>query len=89
MYSCWGLPVHKSHALPAASGDYSVDSVTFIVRNADMGSRKWEHVDRVCRTGHGCSGWHLLDRQGFIPLVHNPEVLTGTTGILDLFKYRR
>jgi hypothetical protein len=89
MYSPWGLTVDKSHSFPAVPGDYSVDSMTLIVRNPDGGYREWGHVDSVCGTGRGCSGSYLLDRQGVIPIVHNPEVLTGTTGILYLFEYRR
>jgi hypothetical protein len=89
MYRRWGLPVHKSYPSPAAPGDYSVDSVTLIVRNPDRKVREWEHVDRVCRRGRGCSGSHLLGRNRIMVLVHNPPVLTGTTGILEFFKDRR
>ena len=89
MYSHWGRPVHKSPLFPAGSGDYSVDSVTLIVRNPDTGVCEWGHVDRVCGTRRGCSGSHLLGRQGVTMLVHNPPVLTGTTGILEFFKDRR
>jgi len=89
MYRHWGLPVHKSLPFPAASGDYSVDSLTLIVRNPGGGIRDWEHVDSVCRTGRGCSGSHLYDRQRVTALVHNPPVLTGTTGVLEFLKDRR
>ena len=38
MYSGWGLPVDKSRPFAALSGDYSVDSMTHIVRNPDAWS---------------------------------------------------
>lgn len=84
MYSGWGLPVDKSRPFALLSGDYSVDSMTLIVRNPDAWSLKGAHVDRVCETSRGCSGGHLHGRQGITELVHISPVLTGTTGILEL-----
>jgi hypothetical protein len=83
MSSDWGPPVDKYRTDALLSGDYSVDSMTLIVRNPDGELRQGEHVDKVCRTGRGCSGHHLHDRQGITPLVHKWPVLTGTTGIVE------
>ncbi len=89
MSSDWGQPVHKSHPSAASAGEYSVDSMTIIVRNPEAWSAEWEQVDRVCRTGHGCSGDQLVGRRAIITLFHNLAVLTGTTGLLEPLKDRR
>ena len=83
MSSGWGLPVDKSCPCAPLSGDYSVDSMTHIVRNPDAGSLKGVQVDKVCKTSKGCSGGHLHGRQAITMLVHMSAVLTGTTGILE------
>jgi hypothetical protein len=89
MSNAWGLAVDKSPLSALASGDYSVDSMTLIVRNPGTGTRNGEQVHSVCETGGCCSGIHLHDRTGIRLLVHKSTVLTGTTGIVEFLKDRR
>ena len=73
----------KLTAFAVRPGDYSVDSMTIIVRNPGSRFGDREHVDGGCRTEAACSVGYLCGRNVVAPVIHNAAVLTGTTAFLE------